>query len=553
MQKKLGITTVILTLLTLVFVMASFANVLPPPANQKIGIPDSVFSDLQEDDCRFCHDNPDIVQPPEGNPNPSKWNVDRHHLRYGQPLEEGFCSVSEDICNLDDDCNPNICSLSGKDCTSDECGESEGTCGEQCVGGSVAPLPPAPDDTYECTTCHPILTNGTIEIIAVRDCLFCHDSSPHHTTSEAQSQNCQFCHGDLVNNIGDDHIIPTYDPSLVTPNPSGGNGEPANVEGNGAGACNYCHSTGTGQAGAVQPGIVSDPEFLGPFGGPVNVYRNDETHHGTGLGTFDSSQCLWCHNIDDPGSDPIRRCEGCHGFESLHNICVDSDDADDVCSPAEENPGWSHVGNNNDCWGCHGFSSFSASSAPAMGPIIPYIDSSSVLQALSGTDTDVTLTGTNFQNTVDTTTYACNVTLTSEDGTSFEIIPTSISPTSLTFIIPASTAQANYDVRCNKAGKESNPVTIAVIPDVTIDSMICSGKRTLTITGSDFGERDPGTENYIYVEAGGVTATVTSWTDSEIKVAVPNCTGTFTAVVSALFGTETEVCDESCAKRRIRR
>ena len=63
------------------------------------------------------------------------------------------------------------------------------------------------------------------------------------------------------------------------------------MEGNGSGACNYCHSTGTGQPGAIEPGIVDDPEFTGPFG-PVAVYWNSENHHGTGLGIFNSSHSV---------------------------------------------------------------------------------------------------------------------------------------------------------------------------------------------------------------------------------------------------------------------
>jgi hypothetical protein len=559
MSKKVFSLFISIAVLTMVFAVSSFANVPPPPVNQKIGIPDSVFSNLQEEDCRFCHDNPDIVEPPPGDPNPDKWNVDRHHLRYGQPLETGFCSVNnDDVCTTASDCNENICSLSGTPCASDsDCPINE-TCGEECVGDSVAPFPPASDGTYQCTTCHPIITNGSIDIIAVRDCLFCHQSSPHHLTSEAQSQNCPFCHGDLVNRIGDGHIIPTYDPSLITPNPSGGNGEPANVEGNGAGACNYCHSTGTGQPGAIQPGIVDDPAFTGPFG-PVAVYWNSENHHSTGLGIFNSSQCLWCHNIDDPGSDPIRRCEGCHGFESLHNICVDSDDADDVCTPAgkpmEENPGWSHVGNNNDCWGCHGFTAgFSVSSAPALGALTPYIDSSSVTHAKSGADTQVVLSGSNFQNTVETTTYTSNVTLTTEDGTSIELVADFVSAKSLTFTIPASTAPGNYDVRASKGGKVSNPVPIILIPDVAITYMRCNTKaRQLTINGVNLGEAIAGAEEYINVHVDGEVVQAVAWSDTQIVVPVRDCRINPEATVNSLFGSEGKVCGKGCEEKKVRR
>ncbi len=61
-----------------VFILASamviWANVPAPPANQTIGIEDSVFNDLQEVDCRLCHENPDQF------PVDPEYIPDRHHL-----------------------------------------------------------------------------------------------------------------------------------------------------------------------------------------------------------------------------------------------------------------------------------------------------------------------------------------------------------------------------------------------------------------------------------------------------------------------------------------
>ncbi len=39
----------------LVIAMVSWAAVPPPPVNQLLGIPDSVFNNLREADCRVCH------------------------------------------------------------------------------------------------------------------------------------------------------------------------------------------------------------------------------------------------------------------------------------------------------------------------------------------------------------------------------------------------------------------------------------------------------------------------------------------------------------------
>jgi hypothetical protein len=530
---------------------------LPPPANQKIGLPDSVFQDMTEGDCRICHDNPEIVVPPPGDPNPDTWNVDRHHLQYGQPLEEGFCSVNnEQTCVYDNDCNQSICDISGAPCSDDKDCPIGQVCGEMCIGGTVAPFPPAQDGTYQCTTCHPVLENGEIVIVAVRDCLFCHENSPHHTTTQAQTQDCQACHGDLVNNIGDGHYIPTYDPSLVTPSPSGGGGSPLNKEDNGAGACNYCHSTGTGQPGAIDPGFVDDPDRTGPFG-PVEVYWNSENHHNTGLGEFDNSKCLWCHNIDNPSEAPIRRCEGCHGIESLHNIAVDSDDPDDefnvAGSPNEENPGWSHVGNNDDCWGCHGFGA-SSDTARYSGPIVPFINSADVKSAAAGTDIPVTLTGTGFMNAMNGMTWTSDISLTDKDGMSVYITPDFVSEKNLSFTIPATTVPGNYQVHAIKADKKSNPMVISIVPDVSISYMKCNTKmRLLTINGMNFGEQYTGAEGYVNVKIDGSSSAASMWTDSQIVVPVSDCRVKPVAKIKALFGSEEQECGKGCVEKKKRR
>jgi hypothetical protein len=571
-MKRKGFNIILFaTIFILVSALPGITDVPAPPVNQIIGIPDTVFNNLTEADCRFCHEDPNIV----GGPN----NSDRHHLLYGIPLNEGFCSAYNDIiwgrniCTTASDCNANICSIAGTPCVGDlDCPVGQ-TCGEDCVGESIAPFPPAADGTYECTTCHPILVNGQIDVIAVRDCLFCHvqinnEASVHHFTAEAQSKNCQYCHGSLVNNIGDGHIIPEYTPSLVTPSPSFGSGFPYNSEGNGAGACDYCHSTGTGQPGAVQPGYVFDPAFTGVFG-PVEVYRSSETHHSTGLGLFDNSQCLWCHNIDDPSSDPIRRCQGCHGFESLHNIAVDSDDPDQMFTPAgdpqEENPGWSHVGNNDDCWGCHGFSSSGAvssvsqessfgtssysstavtnltmSTVSGMGPLVPYINSASTTVVNAGTATAISLSGISFTNFTHNMEWIATVVLTSDDGIETELPPDFVSENSLTVTIPETMGLGNYHLRAVKGDKKSNPFVISVKPDVIITEVDCNRRtNTLTITGSGFGKRPEGSDSHINVEIKGKPTQIISWTDNEIKANVRKCKKLkkSAVTVNALFGT----------------
>ena len=61
---------------------APLATILPPPANQFIGINDGVFLDLVEDDCRLCHENPDQY-PVEDETLPN-----RHHLLTGTEIPD---------------------------------------------------------------------------------------------------------------------------------------------------------------------------------------------------------------------------------------------------------------------------------------------------------------------------------------------------------------------------------------------------------------------------------------------------------------------------------
>ncbi|MHB8864920.1 MAG: hypothetical protein ACYC6N_21135 [Pirellulaceae bacterium] len=155
------------------------ADVPAPPVNQMIGMPDTLFGELTEADCRACHDS--SIQ-------------DRHHLLYGRPTPPG----------------------------------------------SLAPNPDAdgngiPDTTYACLSCH------DASFTPVRDCIVCHTSNAHHRTPAAIGNDCVSCHGDVVDNIHDGHYIPTYAPSQATPSSRRGDGLPLNSRREGAGACDYCH------------------------------------------------------------------------------------------------------------------------------------------------------------------------------------------------------------------------------------------------------------------------------------------------------------------------
>jgi hypothetical protein len=275
MQLRLfGISFVVVFILA--SAMAIRANTPAPPVNQTIGIDDSVFDNLAEADCRLCHENPgQFPVDPETIP-------DRHHLLIGQQVSDPTDRPFPD-------------------------GDTNGN--------------------YDCFSCHNLIWDPvtmTSQFETFRDCMFCHqqiagESTVHHLTARAQGGACAFCHGDIVTTMdgyctinggvcindsdcpdfasgetcGDGHIIPVYEPSLVTPSPSGGDGQPLNSRGNGAGACDYCHDYGTSDEGVL-------------------VETNVNTHHGTGF--FAQGNCNWCHG---PGhGSGSTNCVECHGHDS---------------------------------------------------------------------------------------------------------------------------------------------------------------------------------------------------------------------------------------------
>ena len=386
-MKRITLSVLVtLAAMSMLFVGVTRADVPAPPANQDLGILDGIFNNLEEDDCRACHDDPNFPC--------STSNVDRHHLYYSLPIKAGECSVNSNACLSDDSCDAGICEINGTPCTVDidcpDAGLGE-TCGEVCRGETAAPIldgnGDGVDDTnYGCLNCHPQTeVGGVITFVVERDCLVCHiqvpgEGSVHHLTDVAQGRDsplgdpdvgdCTPCHGTLVDDIGDGHTIPFYAPSLVTPVPSDGIGEPLNSRGNGAGACDYCHD---------DDGLPTDDRI---------IWANNDTHHNTGVfrsetGATNQDVCLWCHNFTGlPSEYDIRVCEGCHGYESLHNIAADTDSVPicfyDPANPTEcevvvgaEDPGYSHVGNDSDCWGCHG--NYIPTAASGSGPVTPFI------------------------------------------------------------------------------------------------------------------------------------------------------------------------------------
>jgi hypothetical protein len=169
------------------------ADIPAPPANQQLGRSDGVFNNLAEAECRVCHEDPDIVSGESNIPN-------RHHLIVNSIIQTGECSVNSNPCLSDNDCDSGLCSNNDVPCSADsdcpyfDLGE---TCGEVCIGETVAPdidsnNDGADDTTYQCLNCHLVdITGGIISLLVERDCMQCHvqvpgEGSVHHLLPLAQ-------------------------------------------------------------------------------------------------------------------------------------------------------------------------------------------------------------------------------------------------------------------------------------------------------------------------------------------------------------------------------
>jgi PKD repeat protein len=492
MKKRVFIALFLALSMTLGTALVIWANVNPPPVNQKIGIPDTVFNNLTEPECRVCHVSPG-VDPPEGVPVDTTYLPTRHHNLVGTTIS---CPTA-------------------------------------------APFVTCPTTaTYECLSCHTLVWDEDLYAYVLetfRDCTFCHKqtggATVHHATDTAQGKSCKPCHGSLIDNPDDSHYIPTYNPSMVTPRT--GLGQTTGPLGAGQGGCAYCHRPGTDTS--------TDKD--------IEVYTNAQTHHSTGLSVVPdppppapwTGNCLWCHDTNPGGSDDIRACEVCHGVASLHNIQTDSNG--NGIEPAQELAYYGHIGNNNDCNGCHLNTSASAA-APYSGPIVPNVSGLTAANFTAGTDTVITVYGSAFTNTVQGPTgpieLKSNVVLTAANGSTTTLTPIVITESSMDVTIPATLAAGNYELRAVKGPKASNLIVISVKPAVVINSATCSG-GAVTITGSGFSTYVNAVDSGTSVQLGANACSVNSWSDTGIVANCGTCYGT--VMVSSVFGTASKQLD----------
>lgn len=376
-----GLLYLTATLAILLLVSLAIAGVPPPPANQNIGIYDTVFTGFTTTQCKECHTE----------------NIpDRHHLLVGH--------------------------------------------GE-----------------YNCMDCHTLIPGSSGEFEDFRNCSDCHLSSPHHATDDAQDYNCSECHGSIVDDFEDGHVIPTYDKSMITPNSS--YKFINDSSGLKIGGCEACH----------EPDLSADPV----------IESNPNTHHN--LTYFSVDNCDLCHINGGQVALDIRLCERCHGIKSVHNIQYD------FINTTGDNAslGYGHIGDNWDCWGCHGWTEldiYSASSlsdplsqilsvssasadGPPIGPIVPMIDTFDPGEMTAGQDMTITIYGSNFINTYNGVTYTSNVVL--ENGLmDITIEPDSITETVIEVTISGTVESGNYGLRVVKDEMRSNKASLNILPEV---------------------------------------------------------------------------------------
>lgn len=177
----------------------AWAQVLPPPANQYLGMFDTVPTYQSTEDCNVCHTGNDTV-------------AFRHHaLIYTT--------------------TPPV----------------------SCVNYSGNPASLA-------NGCHVLIPDGSggYTLQDFRTCGVCHVSSPHHSTPAALQLDCKSCHGSFVDNPGDGHYIPVGSFGSMSPLPYGYEVvDPVTgrtIVVNGCAACHQADSTAVDpRTGVVRP------------------------------------------------------------------------------------------------------------------------------------------------------------------------------------------------------------------------------------------------------------------------------------------------------------
>ncbi len=548
----------------------AIAAIPPPPVNQNLGIPDTSFSNYDQTLCQSCHwASARGVDPINNAPVKQGYNPNRHHL-----------AVNTEI-----DGNPEF--PPNRDANDD-----------------------GVNDTYfSCLSCHKINWGSTdiayatlMDIIVpnYRNCLGCHERDAgsltvHHATELAQTGFCFKCHGGLVRGI-DVHTlegkkpdpnnvngtipvrIPTYSPSMITPwrssKPLGDdNPEKLSIAGIEPGNCNYCHNVdSSAESGVINGDANGDPDAFGggvpqivtlPNGEQftVPILTNAQNHHNTGF--YQDNKCAWCHHIDgeyQTSGQAIRVCQRCHDRATLHNIEFDA--VGDGITPGAEEPYYGHIGSNDNCWGCHGFSKEKALNGTGINnqgvivtdeesarnsintSLIPTIKTLSVQSVSTGMEMPITITGQSMVNsrlvrrlvkdengelTYDKNnrlvyedsviTWASDVVITDKNNNSTVIEADYQNSKNLEFILPATLSAGFYQISLKKGGGQvSNPIGLTVTPSISVKQgfVFTPYGGMVVLFGNNFMETVAGFNYKIVDQNGQPPIAVYLWRDDLI-------------------------------------
>jgi len=444
--------------------------------NQNIGIPDTQFQPKIVEDCWKCHEPyGGGSRPTFADPYVDDYLRDLHHQHTGTAIAGG----AEQPPYMDAD------------------------------GDLVE------DTVYSCANCHFVCPPGAVcpAVVIELDCLDCHivedDAlTVHHDTLQAREGECAACHGGVVTNLDAGQAPPTGSPTETIPWPSNKSYDPDRISlyPSYPGNCDYCHNAwDLNSSGDVFVDISLGGSLPRSFG-PITVYPNAETHHGTGLPRItDSSKgspCFWCHPEDAnfPENERIRICERCHDMPSLHSIQHDADGNGVV--PGFEPSNQGHIGNAEDCWGCHGYDESQTEIPLSLGSAdttatIPQLENISALTWKEGTELEMTLSGSGFinQGGLDNgVTYRPTVQLTDSEGNATVLSPTAESVNSVQVAIPGLLPAGNYLVQIKKDDKLSNPLGATITPTINVrpGGAIClSQYRVVILRGAGFNTYTP--------------------------------------------------------------
>lgn len=547
--------SIIGTVLLACSTITAWAIVPPPPVNQNLGIPDTQFQILFDtvgtNTCKRCHRPDDLLH---GLPQPnflgaedpilmSRYLPTRHHMHVGPSALRGglIAGGPEQPPEMDVDGDGN-----------------EDTVYSCLSCHQIMPIGPnggVTENHRNCSNCH-ILTMddpanpGGPQIPRPSN----KPRTVHHDTPKAFRGECGNCHGWLIRSLDVGRPAPTWLPSIITPWPSGKDAQDDTVDpvtgdyNNQSSAltfpgnCDYCHNSVDASSAGTLDDTSEFSQGFGPGGtlGAIRIYQNKQNHHATGVPWITEAEstgagagklpagatnaCEWCH-FDvlgfpagyvvrtDPDGNPIesvetwaiRGCQRCHDIPSLHAIEADVDG--DGVVPGAESAYNGHIGNQDNCWGCHGFNPDGAPDVEAQS-MLPYpvqavvaqLDAVNAIIWPQGTGFDnLTLAGQGFENQGEEWDYdngywipryyMPSVQLTHQSGDVTILEPTSSDKSRIVVAVPADLAAGGYDVQVKKGDSLSNPLRVNIIPSINSGPAICLARFGIVlIRGNGFNE-----------------------------------------------------------------